>query len=97
MSEIQERLSETLESLTKGVKSGNTHLTEDQMAFLADNLRASTDDKISKYQAAQFLNINEKQFDYMVSKGDIPKGRKQVGFKEKFWYRSDLEHLVRGK
>ena len=97
MSEIRENLSETLESLAKGARSGNTNLTENQMDFLADNLRAYTDDKISKYQAAMYLNINEKQFDYMVKKGEIRKGRKQIGFKEKFWYRKDLEHLIKNK
>lgn len=40
--------------------------------------------KISKYQAAKILNVNYKTFDYYVSKGYIPKGMEQQGFKEKF-------------
>ena len=97
MSEIRENLKSILVSLIDGMDAGNTNLTDDEMVFLTDTLRAFTDDKISKYQAARYLGLNEKQFDYKVSKGEIPPGRKQIGFKEKFWYRSDLEHLIRHK
>jgi hypothetical protein len=34
--------------------------------------------------------MSHKTFDYHVSKGDIPKGREQQGFKEKFWYKRDI-------
>jgi hypothetical protein len=34
--------------------------------------------------------MSYKTFDYHVSKGDIPKGHEQQGFKEKFWYKRDI-------
>ena len=84
-------------SLIESIDAGNTNISDEEMLFLADTLRSFTDDKLSKYQAAQYLNLNTKQFDYLVSTGRIPQGRKQAGFKEKFWYKKDLEHLSKDK
>ena len=69
----------------------------EQMEYLLEAARYVTEEKLSKYQAAQFLNMNTKRFDYKVSKGEIPKGRKQVGFKEIFWYQKDLENIPKDK
>ena len=97
MSEKQKRLSGILRNCADGLDTGNTHLDEDQMEHLLNAARYVTDDRLSKYKAAQFLNMNTKQFDYKVSKGEIPKGRKEAGHKEKYWLMVDLEHIPKGK
>jgi len=97
MSETQRKLSGILRKCADGLDSGNTHLEEEQMEYLLEAARYVTEEKLSKYQAAQFLNMNTKRFDYKVSKGEIPKGRKQVGFKEIFWYQKDLENIPKDK
>ena len=93
MSEIQRKLSSILRKCADGLDAGNTPLSEDEMQDLLDAVRRITDQKMSKYQAARYLNMNTKKFDYKVSKGLIPKGRKEAGFKEIFWYKTDLEDI----
>lgn len=66
---------------------------EQQQKEMVNFLKEYTqkNDKLSKYQACTFLNISRAKFDNLVKDGVIPKGRKQQGFKELFWYRRDLE------
>lgn len=97
MSEIQRKLSNILRKSADSLDAGNTPLEEEEMESLLNAVRYVTDERMSKYQAAQFLNMNTKRFDYKVSKGEIPKGRKQAGHKEKFWLRIDLEKIPKDK
>ena len=39
----------------------------------------------------KYLNISRATFDNYVRAGKIPKGRKQQGFKELFFYKKDLD------
>lgn len=39
-------------------------------------------EKLSKYQACKYLKVSRATFDNYVRAGKIPKGRKQIGFKE---------------
>ena len=81
-----------LRTFADNIESGNTNATEDELIELCDSLGyiMNPETKLSKYQAANLLGINHKTFDYYVSKGDIPKGKEQQGFKEKFWYKRDI-------
>lgn len=74
------------------IDAGNTNATEDELVDLCDQLGfiMNPESKLSKYQAAKLLGVSHKTFDYYVSKGYIPKGMDQQGFKEKFWYKRDL-------
>lgn len=79
-------------------RDGNTNLSESEMEFLLDTLRSVTDEKISKYQACQLLNVSRATFDNLVMQGKIPKGRKQAGFKELFWLKSEiLKYITKHK
>lgn len=81
-----------LRTFADNIDSGNTNATEDELIDLCDQLGfiMNPESKLSKYQAAKLLDVNHKTFDYYVSKGYIPKGRDQQGFKEKYWYRRDI-------
>lgn len=85
-------LSFLLRELADKLDAGNTNATEDELLELCDQLSfvMNSESKLSKYQAAKLLGVNHKTFDYYVSKGYIPKGMEQQGFKEKFWYRRDI-------
>ena len=50
-------------------------------------------EKLSKYQACKYLKVSRATFDNYVRAGKIPKGRKQIGFKELYWYKKDLDIL----
>lgn len=97
MSEIQKILSGLLRRCADSLDAGNTPLDEKDMEYLLDSVRYVTEEKLSKYQAAQYLGMNTKQFDYLIGLGRLPKGRKQAGFKEIFWYKKDLEHSPTNK
>lgn len=45
----------------------------------------------SKTQAYMYLNIGRSQFDALIRQGDIPRGRKRIGFKELVWYKDELD------
>lgn len=97
MSETQRKLSGILRKFADNLDAGNTPFDESEMEYLLDAVNFVSTEKMSKYQAAQYLNINIKQFDYLVATGKLPKGRKQAGFKEKFWYKKDLNYPPKHK
>lgn len=52
------------------------------------------EEKISKYQACKLINCSRATFDNLVKAGKLPRGRKQIGFKELFWKRSEIEKFL---
>lgn len=51
--------------------------------------------RISKYQACQYLNVSRATFDNYIREGKIPKGQKQAGFKELSWSYKDLDKAIK--
>lgn len=85
-------IANVLRMFADSIDAGNTNATEAELIEICDQLGfiINSEAKLSKYQAAKILEVNNKTFDYYVSKGYIPKGMKQQGFKEKFWYKRDI-------
>ena len=81
-----DKLADGLQLLTDNIKAGNTNASEDELLELCDTLGflMNPESKLSKYQAIKFLGISRATFDSYVTKGLIPKGMEQQGFKEKF-------------
>ena len=84
--------------LAEGIDNGNTTFTDEECDALLDVIKKAIDNdtKYSKYQAVKYLNISTSTFDNWVRVGKIQEGRKEVGFKEKFWLLDDLKK-VKGK
>lgn len=74
------------------IDAGNTNATEEELLEMCNYLGFITDPegKLSKYQAVRFLGISRATFDNYITRGLLPKGMEQQGFKEKFWYKRDL-------
>lgn len=72
-----------LVKIIEDIDSGNSELNEDESVELLEYISEITNknEKLSKYQACKYLKMNRATFDKYVSKGKIPKGRKQQGFK----------------
>ena len=51
-------------------------------------------EKLSKYQACKYLKVSRATFDNYVKAKKIPNGRKQIDFKELFWYKKDLDKFI---
>lgn len=84
-----------LVKIVDNIDSGNSNLTENEALELAKVLQSYTDKtiKMSKYQACQYLNVSRATFDNYVREGNLPRGKKEAGFKELFYTKKDLDEF----
>ena len=77
------------------IDAGNSNISEKEALELTKVLQSYTDktSKLSKYQACQYLNMSRASFDNYIREGKIPQGKKEAGFKEKFWIKKDLDNI----
>lgn len=78
------------------IDAGNSNISEADSIEIVKALSEYTrkDKGISKYSACKYLNISRATFDNYVREGKIPKGKHEVGFKEKFWLKKDLDKFI---
>lgn len=81
-------IKELLLKIINDIDTGNLNLSAKECEEVIDYLSfiSNKNEKLSKY-----LNISRATFDNYVRAGKIPKGRKQQGFKELFFYKKDLD------
>ena len=79
-----------LEKLLGDIDAGNSNITEEEGQQIIELLSSIADDRMSKYQACQYLNVSRATFDNLVKEGFLPEGKHQAGFKEKYWRRSEI-------
>ena len=81
------------------IDSGNSNLDEKECEEIIEYLTflSNREEKLSVYQACKYLNVSRATFDNWVKEGKLPKGRKQAGFKELFYYKKDLEKYKNAK
>lgn len=86
-------LREILLNIVNDIDTGNSNITEDESLEVVKVLKSYTDrtQKMSKYQACQYLNVSRATFDNYVREGSLPRGKKEAGFKELFWVQKDLD------
>lgn len=84
-----------LEQIINNIDCGNSNATDEEIDGILDvvNKTTNTQNKLSKYQACKYLNISRATFDNWVRDGKVPKGKKEQGFKELFWIKSDLDKV----
>ena len=78
------------------IDAGNSNLTEKECIEVIELLKKYThrDKKLSKYQACRLLQISRATFDNYVREGKLPKGKKEIGFKELFWNEEELRKCL---
>lgn len=87
-----------LKDIINNIDSGNSNITEDEGKNIIELLSNINENRISKYQACQYLNISRAKFDNLVKEGKLPEGRHQAGFKEKYWKKSEiLKYITKDK
>lgn len=79
-----------LKKILDDIDAGNSNITEEEEHKIIDMLSEIADNRMSKYQACQYLNISRATFDNLVRDGFLPEGKHQAGFKEKYWRRTDI-------
>ena len=89
---LKQLIIKELEDLLDKIKSDSCELTEEDSM---DILSIIAKESLSKDQACGFLNLSRSRFDELIREGKIPKGKKKRGFKELFWYKSDLIKAIK--
>lgn len=90
---------ELLLKIANSIDENSSYINTEQYEELLStvNFMTQSNVKYSKYQAINYLNMSRATFDNYVADGKIPKGRKQQGFKEIFWLKSDLDKFKNGR
>lgn len=88
-------LKQYLLKIVDDIDAGNSNISEADTIKLCETLKEYTrqDKRMSKYAAYTYLNISRAQFDNYVAEGLIPKGVKEIGYKELSWYKKDLDNF----
>lgn len=81
--------------IIEDIDAGNSNITEEESLKILQYVKELSDrkERMSKYQACQYLNISRATFDNYVRDCKIPKGIKQPGYKELSWYKKDLDNF----
>ena len=92
-----ETIKSLLQNIIKNIDAGNSNISESDAFEIIKIIRTYTDktQRLSKYQACQYLNISRATFDNMVREGKIPRGKKIAGFKELSWEVKDLDNIIK--
>lgn len=89
-------IKQLLLKIVDDIDSGNSNITEDEEIDIIELLKSfRKDTPMSKYQAYTYLNMSRASFDNLVKAHKLPYGVKLPGFKEKFWYRKDLDKYIK--
>lgn len=87
-----------LQNTINNIDSDNSNITEDEGKQIINMLSTINENRISKYQACQYLNISRAKFDNLIREGKLPEGKHQAGFKEKYWKKSEiLKYITKDK
>lgn len=87
-----------LQKLIDDLDADNTNINGEEAIEIAKVLSELRKDRgISKYSACQYLNISRATFDRYVAEGKLPKGKHEIGFKEKFWLKKDLDDFIKNE
>lgn len=87
-------LRNALQTVIDNIDTGNSRLSDEQCDEFMGMISFATnaEQKYSKYQACKYLGISRATLDNYVRDGKI-EIRTQQGFKEKFFYKRDLDKI----
>lgn len=85
-----------LKNIIEALEDGNSNLSDDELQTVLDTISnlSNKEQRMSRTQAAQYLNINIKTFDNRVKEGRLPCGKKELGLKEKTWIKKELDKFI---
>ena len=78
------------------IDAGNSNISDEEAMEIIVTLRELTnkEQRVSKYQACQYLNISRATFDNYVRDGKLPRGKHIAGFKELSYSKKDLDQFI---
>lgn len=91
MFSLNKLIAKYLRELANKFDAGTTEITESEAM---DLLRVVAHEPLSKVQASLYLNVSVARFNDLITEGKVPEGRKIVGYKEKRWYKDELDACI---
>ena len=88
MFDFKKLISKYLRELADNIDADNSEISEKDAIEI---LSVIAHYPMSKAQAHQYLNMSRATFDLLVATNKIPQGKKRVGFREKVWYKDELD------
>ena len=92
MTSLKELVVKYMRDVADKIEVGTSEISESQAM---DILRIVAHETMSKEQACIYLNLSRSRFDDLVREKKIPEGKKRMGFKEKVWYKDELDTCKR--
>lgn len=86
-----------LQQFIDDIDSGNSNISENEQQEFLNILQKFNQKEFSKLEAADYIGVCRATFDNYIKKGIIPEGEKRMGFKEKFWYKKDLDIFLKNE
>lgn len=88
MDALKVLLLEAIKLVDEG-KCGN--ITDEEMSIISGIIRGTT--VMCREEAAEYLEIDLHKFYRLQNEGILPKGHKRRGYKEKVYYKRDLDEV----
>ena len=92
---LQDLIKDQLQRILDNLNNGNSSINEEDEEELLNCLIKIGEPMMSKYKAMKYINCSTATFDRLVASGKLPKGKRQAGFKEKFWLKSDIDKYLK--
>ena len=80
--------------LVDDIDTGNSNIDEEEQKEILDILNRIHSNRLSKESACKYLNMSRATFDNLVRDGKLPRGKKEVDFKELSWTKHELDEYV---
>lgn len=90
---IGKMLREIADRIDEGSISSNPEETIQAMETIKGFV--DKNQRISKYQACQYLNVSRATFDNYIREGKLPRGKHVAGFKELSWDKKTLDRFIK--
>jgi len=74
------------------IENGTCEVSEEDAASI---LSVISHEPLTKEEACSYLNLSRSRFDDLVRDNKIPKGRKHRGTSNLYWYKDELDLVIR--
>lgn len=89
--ELANKVGDALIEAGKQFKAGTSNITEDEAI---DIFSIVAHQRMSREDVCREMNISDNKFYDYLNLGKIPKGRKQRGFKELYWFKDEIHAAI---
>ena len=89
---IKDAFTRLLRDTADKIDADNCEINEEQAIEI---MKLIAHQPMSKEEVAIYLHMSTSRFDTLVREHKFPKGRKRLGFKEKVWFKDEIDECVK--